>query len=124
MDGIEDGLVLFPKAGGYSPEKMMEQQDLVNQVQAAASHDGLHDEISQPRPKPACTRCNVHADQQNASLQPDALEGHQHQACMHMFQRSLHKTADRTAKSQGKLALTALACWSMSSTRFTISSDS
>lgn len=34
LASLPDGLVLLPKAGGYSPEQLMAQQELVNQARA------------------------------------------------------------------------------------------
>lgn len=31
---MDDGIVLLPKAGGLSPEQLMQQQDIINQEQA------------------------------------------------------------------------------------------
>lgn len=46
---MEDGLVLFPKAGGYSPDKMIEQQDLVNKVQAEKHQEAQLRSLTFPR---------------------------------------------------------------------------
>lgn len=40
FDAQADGLVLLPKAGGYSSAKMIEQQNLVNKKQALMYEEG------------------------------------------------------------------------------------